>query len=255
MNSKPREKLLYLEGLRGIAAYGVFLVHFLDGYWEEGLEWIKFWQDFNVFVALFFMLSGRILTASALRSRKIHSIAIAICKRPWRLGLPLIAVTIINALVMNLRFGTVYSFMQTVFHPIYYMVYNGDVLSPIPGVAWTMPHEFLGSMVVYSTTLVLLYFDSKKSNFIILSILIGFTVFTHTWVSHFLIGLTFAVFKSELGFLTAKRGSREWINSILFKILTCLIVFLLCFDSPIGIGRNFSNFVKSHQVIIKLFTY
>lgn len=243
-----KEKLLYLEGLRGVAAYGVFLVHFLDGYWDYGLTWPMFGQSFNIYVALFFILSGRILTASVLRSRKASSIAVSVCKRPWRLGLPLVAVTALNSLALKLRNDRNYTILQTFFHPLYFMVYNGQVQNPVPGVAWTMHHEFMGSMVVYITTLLILYFDSKRAIFVIFVIIIGFTVFTHTWISHFLIGLMMAVFKDELNFSTGKRGSRKWTAIVLLKTILCLMVFFLCFDSPYGIGRCFSDFLRSIQV-------
>jgi peptidoglycan/LPS O-acetylase OafA/YrhL len=241
-----------LEGLRGIASYGVFLVHFLDGYWDDGLSWIKFKQDFNVYVALFFILSGRIITASSLRSKKTGSIAVAVCKRPWRLGLPLVAVTALHSAFLKVRHDESYSFIQIIFQPFYFMVYNGDVKAPIPGVAWTMPHEFMGSMVVYIMTIVILYFDSKRARFIIFCVSIGFAIFSHTWISHFLLGLMIAVFKDRLSFLTVKRGSREWITSIMFKTILCLLVFFICFDSPIGIGNRFATFLRSIQVYYSL---
>jgi peptidoglycan/LPS O-acetylase OafA/YrhL len=242
------KKLLYLEGLRGIASYGVFLVHFLDGYWENGLSWIKFKQDFNIYVALFFILSGRILTVSSLISRNVDSIAVSFCKRPLRLGLPLIALTALNSLVLKLRHDWSYSFLQIFFQPIYFMVYGGDVNKPIPGVAWTMPIEFMGSMTVYILTLVILYFDSKRGMFIIFCITIGFTIFTHSWISHFLVGLMIAVFNDGLSFLRVKGDFRIFSKANVFKITLCFAVFFLCFDSPIGIGKNFAVFLRAIQV-------
>lgn len=223
-------------------------MHFLDGYWENGLAWVKFKQYFNIYVALFFILSGRILTVSSLRSRNIGSIAVSFCKRPLRLGLPLVALTALNSWVQKLRHDLSYSFLQTYFQPIHFMVYNGDVKDPIPGVAWTMPIEFMGSMIVYILTLIVLYFDSKRAIFVIFCITIGFTVFTHTWISHFLVGLMIAVYKDGLSYLSVKDGSRIWSKASMFKTTLCFLVFFLCFDSPIGIGKDFAVFLRTIQV-------
>ena len=246
-------RLLHLEGLRGVSAYGVFLIHFLDGYWDEALALPKFGLKFNIYVALFFILSGRVLTVSILKSGNYTSLAISICKRPFRLGLPLIAVTIMNLIVAEYRGNSKSTIFQSIFRPIYFMIYNGDLLYPIPGVAWTIPHEFAGSMIVYVTTLLLLYFDSKKSKILILFILISFTIITHSWISHFLVGLAFAVFEDDLLFLKQQKTSMRMIAANLFKLSLGLIVFLLCFDSPIGIGPSFSEFLRSYQVIFALF--
>lgn len=246
-----KEKLLYLEGLRGLAAYGVFLVHFLDGYWEDALRWPMLGQHFNIYVALFFILSGRILTASVLVSKNIGSIAVSVCKRPWRLGLPLLATTVLNALVAKIRYDQNYSIIQIFVQPWYFLVFNSNVQEPVPGVGWTMYQEFAGSMVVYITTFLILYFDSKRAVMTIFAILIGFTIFTHTWVSYFIVGLMIAVYKDRLQVLNAKRGSRDWFTCIMIKITLCLMVFVLCFDSRIGIGSSFSNFLRSIQVFFK----
>ncbi|KAJ3280076.1 hypothetical protein HK104_000951, partial [Borealophlyctis nickersoniae] len=111
----PTGKLLYLEGIRGLAAWFVANGHFVDNtfrkshpeVWGQGKPW-GILSGGGWSVILFFILSGRVITASFLRSRnnnlknkgrhnlnepktipKWQSLASTMFRRPIRLGIPI----------------------------------------------------------------------------------------------------------------------------------------------------------------------
>lgn len=124
--------LPHLDGLRGVAAFMVYMAHWMS-YWYEcdnGFCWGWGYRDSNrlfatlpfvrVFftggnaaVAIFFVLSGYVLSVSPLRmlhnedlpSRVRRNLVSASIRRPFRLFIPPIAVSLLMALSMHLPFG------------------------------------------------------------------------------------------------------------------------------------------------------
>lgn len=106
-----QRKLDYLEGIRGIAAFLVVLRHFLplletDGAGTKMELAVRLFQPFhlNENVHIFFILSGRVLTASILKNKKFSQLTSSILRRPLRLLFPCIGVLIF----LNLYWHIVY---------------------------------------------------------------------------------------------------------------------------------------------------
>lgn len=116
---QKKKKMLYLEGLRGIAALVVAVHHYKQGtfrdvgYWwaEESLHryiWHILW-DGTFSVTLFYILSGRVLTAAFYTKKgPIAALASAVIRRPFRLGFP-----VAMAMVVNLILGAAGAYNAT----------------------------------------------------------------------------------------------------------------------------------------------
>jgi peptidoglycan/LPS O-acetylase OafA/YrhL len=89
-------KVQYLEGLRGIAAMQVVLMHFVTGFMPYTAEhaWgpLRVLFDGHTAVYVFFLISGAVLTPSFARR---GTFAAKICKRILRLGIPVAAAAVI----------------------------------------------------------------------------------------------------------------------------------------------------------------
>lgn len=109
-DSQKNAKLLYLEGLRGIAALVVAVHHYKQGsfrnvgFWwaEESFHrylWHILW-DGTFSVTVFYVLSGRVLTA-AFYARKgpIQALSSAVIRRPFRLAIPVAMAMAINLIL------------------------------------------------------------------------------------------------------------------------------------------------------------
>src|SRR6476620_400751 len=85
-------KVEYLEGLRGVAAMQVLLLHFFTGFLPETAS--RVWPPFNLAldghtaVYVFFLISGTVLTPSFARP---GSLVAKMARRVVRLGIPVAA--------------------------------------------------------------------------------------------------------------------------------------------------------------------
>lgn len=118
-------KLLYLEGLRGLAAWAVANAHLGISY-LVGESWLmNKVQTISIFwglsVAIFFVLSGRVLVVSFLKRRDLSMISSAAVKRPFRLGLPLMATFLLQIILYHIGWG---NYAQEKDHPDYHSVFN-----------------------------------------------------------------------------------------------------------------------------------
>ncbi|HEX3994145.1 MAG TPA: acyltransferase [Acetobacteraceae bacterium] len=89
-------KIQYLEGLRGIAAVQVVLLHFVTGFLpntaEHAVPPLKIMWDGHTAVYVFFLISGAVLTPSFARGGRWPRQSI---KRLVRLGLPIVVAAVI----------------------------------------------------------------------------------------------------------------------------------------------------------------
>jgi peptidoglycan/LPS O-acetylase OafA/YrhL len=96
-------KVQYLEGLRGIAAMQVVLLHFVTGFLPDTAQhaWapLHVLYDGHTAVYVFFLISGAVLTPSFARHGLFAAKAI---KRIVRLGIPVAAAAIIATLLLAL---------------------------------------------------------------------------------------------------------------------------------------------------------
>jgi peptidoglycan/LPS O-acetylase OafA/YrhL len=94
-------KVQYLEGLRGIAAMQVVLLHFVSGFMPETAQhaWppLRVLFDGHTAVYVFFLISGAVLTPSFARSGPFVA---KLVKRVVRLGIPVAAAAVIATLLL-----------------------------------------------------------------------------------------------------------------------------------------------------------
>ena len=94
-------KVRYLEGLRGIAAMQVVLLHFVSGFMPETAQhaWppLRVLFDGHTAVYVFFLISGAVLTPSFARPGPF---AAKLVKRVVRLGIPVAAAAVIATLLL-----------------------------------------------------------------------------------------------------------------------------------------------------------
>jgi peptidoglycan/LPS O-acetylase OafA/YrhL len=118
-----RPRTAYLDGLRGIAAVCVFNYHILGptgkshGYGENGhyellyLPFLRlFYSGGGAAVAVFFVMSGFVLSQAPLQRLDQHKqcrsyLTSAIVRRPFRLYLPCLAISLIVVLIRQLPYG------------------------------------------------------------------------------------------------------------------------------------------------------
>jgi peptidoglycan/LPS O-acetylase OafA/YrhL len=85
----PMQRIGYLDGLRGLAALQVVLLHYVEAFAPTAVPTLGFAVDGNVAVLLFFLLSGRVLTPAYARAP--DAVLSGLGRRVIRLGLPLLA--------------------------------------------------------------------------------------------------------------------------------------------------------------------
>jgi peptidoglycan/LPS O-acetylase OafA/YrhL len=232
---------MYLEGLRGLAALMVFYIHLLPSYWNDLLN--MFWEPQNPWLAIFYILSGRVLAISFLKKNNVEGMAISILKRPFRLGIPLVAVTVINVIAKGIVEEKGFTLLQTFMVPIHLLLSNGPAIEPLTEVAWTFSHQFYGSMFIYLLTILLISITEPKGRLLVLMIAFCYTSFTHSWMNHFAVGLFFAVLDNQtrLNSVNSLDHGRE------LKAGLVIITFLLFCDTRVSVGRITLNTIASLQ--------
>ncbi|KAJ2990003.1 hypothetical protein HDV02_004657, partial [Globomyces sp. JEL0801] len=262
-------KLLYLEGLRGIAAFMVYQIHTLLDYNLTFRPVWMWYQEWTICVPLFFVLSGRVLTVSPLRKGDQTSIIASMIKRPFRLTLPVIGVMLISKLIYVLGlFDTdacrreesafcagpdkvAHNFFDMFVRPFLYinntpgLFPNYAATTPLPYTSWTLPLEYANSNYLYVLTIVLIHFkDSLKIQYFVMLGALALTLFGHLWTSHFIIGLIFADL-SNRGVLKSLKHKK---STLFFSTITILFSLFLCIDSPYTIGKTANDWIKTFQV-------
>ncbi|KAJ3106977.1 hypothetical protein HDU97_005258 [Phlyctochytrium planicorne] len=208
------KKLIYFEGLRGIAAL----------------------------VPIFFILSGGIVTRSILQAnatgsqstetllKKLYS---SVVRRPFRLLFPLYFGTLYKCMLIK-YFGLKTdkdtqlpeSGWELVRRPLEFLFYE-DQQPYLPVPAWTLYPEMIGSLVVYIVTAVLLpYANNPRIRYTTLIPMIVFFFFTDNFAFYFLIGYTIS--DMTVSGYTAKFNSHR--HSTLIKILLLLFSIAVTFE-------------------------
>lgn len=170
-----------------------------------------------------------------------------------RLVLPLIGIIIIASLQCSAGFINphyTYKYCHPTFFdwfvaPVYYIFFNGARLDPVPGIAWTLVHEWQGSIAVYTTNLVLLlYTPTSRARWFILAVVMLWTVLCHKWTSHFIAGMILA--QMDVTGLT-DRIRRSHLG-VFATLLAVYVVIHLTFHSDYTLGATTDTFLRSFQL-------
>ena len=220
----PSSRVLYLDGLRGIASFVVVVSHFIAGFFPplyfgaEGKEsfetldaiansplFVLYSGTFSVFI--FFVLSGFVISASAIKSK--NNVFVLIIARYFRLTIPVVS-SLLMAFLLLLVFAGIpqqagsivnhwwLAFMyqppipslSVVFKEGLFNVYWSGI-SYFNNVLWTMRIELLGSVSIY-----IIYLIAKTK------IRVGLLVLITLWLCF---------------------GVRQWPNSLCSFFLGALI--------------------------------
>lgn len=231
------ERLVSLEGLRGVAAVAVVLYHAIFIYWAYAMQGPTgstiqnsrfednlFASPFFTFisgtfaVAVFFVLSGFVLTVGFFRTDREEIIRKLAAKRYLRLMLPALASVMLAWLLITLGLsftsqayeithsewlGRQWNFDPNFFEALRQGIWgifaNNEV--NYNGVLWTMQFELVGSFIVF--VVALLFGRSKKRGWVY-AVLIALTF--HTWYLGFVIGMLLADLYSQGKFPFSKIG-------------------------------------------------
>lgn len=199
---KNIERIGYLDGLRGLAAFSVYLFHFVAAFlpfiYFKDISLIHFnveklvvgtplyyLIDGGVMVSIFFVLSGFVLAKVSNNFKDIEDLIPLLLKRYLRLGIPVLVLTLLifllfsNGYFHNLEasiitlskgwLGAFYSFIPALDSALFQGTVGALFLnqSSYNPVLWTIYFELLGSILVISFVVLL-----KKFRFLKVLILI-----------------------------------------------------------------------------------
>jgi peptidoglycan/LPS O-acetylase OafA/YrhL len=239
-------KILYLEGLRGIAAFTVFLGHFVLVSWFffgsiPYLNLLVPWGQFSV--CIFFVLSGYVLTHSFFLQGNQEILTSGAVRRYLRLLIPILFVCLIIFAwyypifggINNL--GSILHLYSVMFWGIFF---QGQTISYLyAGVLWTITIEFIGSFIVFSFASL---FGKLRNRWIFYCIAI--ILFFNSYYLAFILGMALA-------------DSNNCRFSNIFRIKNSyafFLIFIALFFRSIFTGYCFTDFQqrKSHLFNIRL---
>ncbi|KAJ3094283.1 hypothetical protein HDU97_008267 [Phlyctochytrium planicorne] len=236
-SSNPKtSKLIYFEGLRGLAALQVFFIHTL-GYFKRLDNLIRLYQHWSSAVPIFFILSGGIITRSILQSnadkkaspsKLLEKLFSSFVRRPFRFILPLYFACFYR-IILILHFGlkqepgrelpeSVKVFFRD---PVRYLIYKIPATQPFfPVPAWTLHPEMMGSLIIYLVTAVLLPFsENPRIRYTVLGTMFLFCFYSDNWAFYFLIG--YIISDMNVSGYTAKFN--KWRYSLVVKIMMLIV--------------------------------
>ncbi len=279
---EPRAKLLYLESLRGIAAFVVILSHFTEAFfpaaihaasgpYKNSLEPIIYGTPLavllsgNFSVCLFFVMSGFVLTRPYFLTHRHDLLVSSAVRRYFRL-LPPVAVSILVAYAL-LHFGLFTNQTQVArtgsawLHMLWAMsaslpqaIYEAFVgaffaqqvtYNPL---LWTMRTEFLGSLLIFA---VAAFTGGLARRWLIYIVLVA--VFIHSYYLGFLGGMILADYMS-----TSRHGTSKLLLVEARYLALLIVVGLLLGGFPsdgILTGTAYSGFNLPYFTGVQLVSF
>lgn len=260
------EKINYLDGLRGVAAINVMIMHFFiilvpamiysDRMPSHmgNLEQIFSSTPLgligagNFSVCIFFVLSGYVLTQKYFKNRDKKIIISGAMRRYIRLFVPVLAVTILSFLMAST--GIFHYYIETVMvsgnnNYDNYWTFTPDIVDAVKQavwgsfftgddtynpVLWTMTTEFYGSMLVFAMALLFGVQRNRWTFYLAASVL-----FFNSYYFAFIIGMGFAdMFNSKTSIFKTNIFKTD--NKIILSIILFSGLFLGSY--PIGTVTN-----------------
>lgn len=274
------EKINYLDGLRGIAAINVMIMHFFiilvpamiysDRMPSHlgNLEQIFSSTPLgligagNFSVCIFFVLSGYVLTQKYFRTKDKKIIVSGAVRRYIRLFVPVLAVTILSLLLAST--GVFHYYIETVTvsgnnNYDNYWTFTPDIVDAVKQavwgsfftgddtynpVLWTMTTEFYGSMLVFAMTIL---FGMKRNRWTFY--LAASVFFFNSYYFAFIIGMGLA------DTFNSKKSIFKTDNKIILYIILFSGLFLGSY--PVGTVTNDSlyGFLNNGLFEIPKLTY
>jgi len=152
------EKIGYLEGLRGIAAFVVFLGHFIPYFILVSSLMDFAFTGREVSVCIFFVLSGYVLTLPFFTTKDHEALVSGAVRRSVRLMIPILFLLCVTYFYVYPGYRDLFNLkgFEDMLSLAFWGVFVRGQLTYIPditqytGVLWTMIIEFIGSFIVFS---------------------------------------------------------------------------------------------------------
>ncbi|KAI8919765.1 acyltransferase family-domain-containing protein [Entophlyctis helioformis] len=216
-------KLAHFDGLRGVVALTVVFIHFLPRISKPLYNLMLMNQSWKASVPLFFILSGRVVSVSVLRTTSMKQLVSCILRRPIRLLLPIMTMMFLDFLFFRVK--SINSILDVLYTPVMFLFDKGK-FNLLTGVVWTLEIEYHGSNVVYFLTFILLqYPSSARSRYTLLLAAFLWYQLTHSWNTHFVTGLALADLAHH-GFMARyTRWPYMWVVNGLLATAAVLVSF------------------------------
>jgi len=245
---KKTERIGYLDGLRGLAAFSVYIFHFVIAFlpfiYFKDINLIQFnvekivvgtplyyLIDGGVMVSIFFVLSGFVLAKVSNTVKNIEELIPMLLKRYLRLAIPVLVSTLLifvlfsNGFFSNIEatsitfsygwLGAFYSFKPSLDAALFEGTIGALFLnqSSYNPALWTIYFELLGSVLVISFVILL-----KRFRFLKIAILIVISLLL--WGSP-LLGFIFGMLLYKYKYIYLKSISK--ITKIIVLLITIII--------------------------------
>lgn len=262
-----------LEGLRGIAAIMVVIFHFLQGFFavtiyglgspKAPVQHMRFEDNLygsplavlfsgTFAVAIFFVLSGFVLSIGFFKTRRPDIIKKLAFKRYPRLMLPALASILLCWLVLKLGFSHTADASAITnsgwlldrwnFDPSFlgalkdgvWTIFTTSAPNHYNHVLWTMGIEFAGSFIVFGAVLL---FAESRLRWWLYGVLLVVVAMLNIWLAGFVIGMVFADLYAQ-GYLVYKQRKK-----VVLAGLLALALFLGGYPRA-GVGDTIYRYFK-----------
>ncbi len=241
-----KQRLDHLDGVRGTAAFSVFVCHFIQTflphiYYSDRAEGHGLWEDefatspFNIVVngnfavCLFFVLSGYVLSCRYLAGGDLEYLRRLAIKRYFRLMLPTLGAVMIAWAILaagGYSFGAAQVFTKTgmrdtyaIMIPFLAALEQGTIGAFFFGqwsldpVLWTMQAELYGSFLVFG---LLALFAGVRCRWLVY--FVAALIFYNGYYLAFILGVV-------LGDITGRLGEREAPYPLVLALVTLGVYF------------------------------
>jgi peptidoglycan/LPS O-acetylase OafA/YrhL len=207
------EKVLYLEGLRGLAAFTVFLGHFFPLYIRIPALLTFAYIGRNFSICVFFVLSGFVLTYSFFRTGRHETLVSGAVRRYIRLLVPILFVLVLVYVLIYPGpedLFDIHAFTMMISQAFWGVFLQGQSaylpnVEDYTGVLWTITIEFIGSFLVFSFAAL---FGQLRNRGVFY--LAAMALFLNTYFFAFILGMILADGYTNK-FFTRFRFSTPWI--------------------------------------------
>lgn len=220
------ERIEYLDGLRGIAAFMVFLGHYIPLYIRVAflITFAFIIRDFSV--CIFFVLSGFVLTFSFFFTANHEKLVSGAVRRYIRLLIPILfLLSVTYALIYPGPSNLIdlYSLKEMLSEGFWGVFLQGQTayapeVREYTGVLWTITIEFIGSFLVFSFAAL---FGQLRNRWILY--LAAIVLFLNTYYLAFILGMLLAdIFANRSNHLM--RWKNPWVLTIGLLIILILVL-------------------------------
>ncbi|KAJ3382651.1 hypothetical protein HDU92_004654 [Lobulomyces angularis] len=267
---KQSEQLGYFDGLRGFAALQVLGTHFQLYHYDKQSIFTEILVGNNLAVTIFFILSGRLLSQSIIRSPTSKTLGSVFVRRPFRLVIPVFGAIIMSQILYYLGMfnidaskvksidgqqiwgsergwhkktsdGRKLNFGKILWYTFSIFILKVSTFGTV--VHWTMPMEFFGSYFTFLVTMATQSF-SGKGKAVLYSILFFFPFWKGDWNGHFVVGIILA--ELALGGFYNYVNRQRW--AFLFHLSLTVFPLLTLFGHK-PFQRAFDSFYSKNYML------